>query len=62
MKKLAFVSGAVFSSLTILGNLFKILKWELGPLTSGLFFLIGLVGLALIFIPSFAVYKYNSSS
>ncbi|MDA7855448.1 hypothetical protein N9D01_00925 [Cyclobacteriaceae bacterium] len=54
MKKIAFTSGALFSSLTLLSGLFKILHLQ------GATFLLtaGLMGLALVFIPSFAIYKY----
>ena len=55
MKTLAFISGALFSSLTVLGVLFKIQHWPgAAPLL-----VFGLAGLALIFIPSFAKYKYD---
>ena len=55
MKKIAFTSGALFSSSTLLSGLFKILHLQ------GATFLLtaGLTGLALIFIPTFAIYKYR---
>ncbi len=55
MKKLTFISGALFSSLTLLGIVWKIQHWP----GASIFLVLGLVGLALIFIPSFAKYKYD---
>ena len=55
MKRLTFISAALFSSLTVLGILFKILHWP----GAGPFLLFGLVGIALIFIPSYAKYQYD---
>lgn len=56
MKKLAFISGGVAGSLTTLGVLFRIMHWPGAvPL---LVFGLGCAGL--IFIPSFAKYKYDS--
>jgi len=55
MKTLAFISGALFSSLTVLGVLFKIQHWP----GAAQLLVFGLAGLALIFIPSFAKYKYD---
>ena len=55
MRKLIYVSGAITSSLFVLGMLFKIFHWPgAGPLL-----LVGMTGFALIFIPSFAVYHYK---
>jgi len=55
IKKIAFTSGALFSSLTLLSILFKMLHLQ------GATFLLtsGLMGLALVFIPTFAIYKYR---
>lgn len=55
MKRITFISGAFFSSLTLLGYLFKIMHWP------GAFFglVFGIAGIAVIFIPFFAIYKYN---
>ncbi len=55
MKKLTFISGALFSSLTVLAVLFKLLHLQGAPelLT------IGLAGFALIFIPALAKYSYD---
>ena len=55
IKKIVFTSGALFSSFTLLSGLFKILHLQ------GATFLLttGLMGLALVFIPTFAIYKYR---
>jgi len=55
MKKLVYISGTLFSMLTVLGILLKIDHWPGGIALLTL----GLGGIALIFIPSFAIYKYN---
>jgi len=55
MKNLVFISGALFSSLTLLGGLFKIQHWP----GASILLVLGLAGLAVIFIPSFAKYKYD---
>jgi hypothetical protein len=57
MKKLAYISGAIFSSLTLLGILFKIMHLQGAPQL----FIAGMAGLALVFIPSFAKYRYNKN-
>ncbi|WP_170264957.1 GldL-related protein [Salibacter halophilus] len=57
MKKAAYIFGALFSSLTLLGLLFKFMHWP--GATIGLVFGVG--GLALIFIPVYAVYRYGKS-
>ena len=55
MKKLVFISGSLFSSITVLSTLFKLMH-----LTGAQELLIcGLSGIAIIFIPSFAKYKYD---
>ncbi|WP_165366151.1 GldL-related protein [Brumimicrobium glaciale] len=55
MKLIAYISGSLFTSITLLSMLFKIMHWPGGAI--GL--IIGYCGLALIFVPSFAVYRYN---
>lgn len=55
MKKLAFISTAVFSSLTLISALFKIFHFPGG----NILLIAGIVGLALIAIPSMAKYKYD---
>ncbi len=61
MKKLTYLSGTLASMATLLGVLFRILHWEVGPLTGGLLLSVGILSLAFIFIPSFASYNYNRS-
>ena len=56
MRKAVYISGTLFSSLTLLSILFKLLHLQ-GAVT--LLFL-GLVGLAIIFIPLVAIYKYKN--
>jgi len=55
MKKLVFISGALFSSLTVFGTLFKIMHWY----SCDVLLILGYTGLALIFIPSFAKYQFD---
>lgn len=62
MRKLVYVSGAVCAIMILLGSLFKLLHWELGPVTSGLLLTFGILGLSFIFIPSFAMYNYKKGS
>lgn len=55
MKKLVYISGALTAMLALLGILFKIQHWPgAGPML-----VLGIAGFALIFIPSFAKYKYD---
>lgn len=53
MRKLAIISGALFSSITLLGVLFKIMHWP----GASVELVIGVAGLALVFSPSYAAYK-----
>ncbi len=55
MKRLVYISGTLFSMLTVLGILFKVQHWP----GAGIGITLGLAGMALIFIPSFAKYKYD---
>ena len=55
MKKLAYVSGALTSMMALLGILFKIMIWP----GASILLVLGIAGFALIFIPSFAKYKYD---
>lgn len=57
MKKLVYLSGAGFSSITLLSVLFKLLHLQ-GATT---LLIIGLGGLALVWIPAFAKYRYDQS-
>jgi len=55
MKKLAYFSGALTSMMAILGMLFKIMHWP----GASILLVLGYAGFAVIFIPSFAKYKYD---
>jgi len=55
MKKTVYISGALFSSITLLSVLFKLLHLQ----GAQALLITGMAGLALIFIPLFALYKYN---
>jgi hypothetical protein len=55
MKKIVYVSGALFSSITLVSFLFKLLHLQ-GAQT---LLIIGILGLALIFIPLYTIYKYK---
>lgn len=58
MKKLVYISGAIFSAITLLSVLFKVL--QLQGATELL--IIGLGGIALVWIPAFAKYRYDQSN
>ena len=58
MKKFTFISGAFFSSLTLIGVLFKIQYWVGGSI----FIILGIAGIAFLFIPAYAIYKYNKDN
>lgn len=55
MKRLVIISGALFSSLTLLSGLFKMLHWQGAPQL----LMIGMFGLAIIFIPALGKYLYD---
>ena len=55
MKKVVYISGAIFSSITVLSVLFKLLHLQGAPEL----LIFGLAGFALIFIPAFAKYTYD---
>ena len=57
MRKITYISGALFSCITLLSVLFKVLHLQ-GAQT---LFIIGMTGLALIFIPFYAKYKYDKN-
>jgi hypothetical protein len=57
MKKLVYISGAVFSSVTVLSVLFKLLHLQ----GATVLLIVGLAGLAFIWIPAFAKYRYDQS-
>jgi len=55
MRKMVYISGALFSSITILSILFKLLHLQ----GAQILLIIGTGGLALIFVPVYALYRYN---
>lgn len=55
MKKIAYISGAVFSSATVLAVLFKLLHLQ----GAQILLVVGLSGIALVFIPTYAKYRYD---
>jgi len=55
MKLAAYITGSLFTSLTLLSILFKIMHWP--GANAGLVF--GLAGLALFAVPFMAIYKYG---
>lgn len=58
MKTLAFVSGALFCSLTVLGILFKIQHWP----GASVLLVLGLGIFSLLFIPSITKYLYSKAN
>ena len=54
LKKITYISAGIFSSITLLAVLFKILHLQ----GAQVLLTIGLMGLALVFIPAFSLYKY----
>lgn len=57
MRKIVYISGALFSSITLLSVLFKMLHFQGAQIV----LIIGIVGLALIFIPLYAIYRYTKN-
>jgi hypothetical protein len=55
MKKLTFLTGALFSMLSLLSLLFKLMHWP----GANLLIVISIAGFALFFIPFFAKYRYD---
>ena len=55
MKRSAFISGTLCSSLFLLGSLFKIMHWP----GANVLLTLGIAGIALIAIPTMAVYQFN---
>ena len=55
MRLLTFITGALFSSLSTLGILFRVMHY---PGANALL-IFGLAGIALLFIPSYAFYNYK---
>lgn len=57
MKKLVYSSGALFSSMTVLAILFKLMHLK----GANELLIFGLAGIAIIFIPFYAKYKYDKT-
>ena len=55
MKLLSYISGAVFSSISVIGIMFKLFHWK----GADLLILFGFMGIALFFIPFFTIYNYE---
>ena len=55
LKKFVIISGALFSSITLLSVLFKLLHWQ----GASLLLIVGMFGLAVFFIPALAKYLYD---
>jgi hypothetical protein len=58
MKKITYITGAIFSSMTLIGMLFKIQHWPGASILS----VFGIAGIALVFIPIFTIYRYNKNN
>ena len=58
MKGLAIGTAAVFTSLTLIGGVFKMMHWP----GANIGLVIGIVGLAIISVPLISIYKYRSTS
>ena len=58
MKKAAFILGTTFASISILGLLFKIMHWP----GAGIGLVTGVVGFALIALPTIAVYRFKQQA
>lgn len=58
MRGLAYSTGAFFTSITILGILFKIMHWP----GAGIVLVTGLAGLAIVAIPIYAIHKFRTSN
>lgn len=57
IKKITFISGALFGSLTVLSVLFKMMHYQ----GASALLIVGLTGISLIFIPFYAKYRYDKS-
>ena len=57
MKKITYITGALFSSMTLIGMLFKIQHWPGASILT----VMGIAGIALVFIPIFTIYRYNKN-
>ncbi|MES2726029.1 MAG: hypothetical protein V4643_02925 [Bacteroidota bacterium] len=58
MKLFTYIFGALFSIITVVGYLFKIMHW----VGADYLLVAGLSGIAFIFIPSFFIYKYRKNN
>ncbi|NRA11694.1 MAG: hypothetical protein HRT57_07055 [Crocinitomicaceae bacterium] len=58
MKGLAYSTTAIFTSLTLLGMLFKVMHWP----GAGIALVLGVAGISLIVIPIVSVYKYRRAN
>ena len=58
MKKLAFISGAIFGSTFGLGALFKIMHWP----GAGILLVVCFGVFSLIFVPTLSKFLYNKSN
>ena len=54
MRKMVYISGVLFSSITLLSILFKLVHLQ----GAQILLIIGIGGFSLIFIPAYAVYRY----
>ncbi|MDY0078403.1 MAG: hypothetical protein RBR87_14140 [Bacteroidales bacterium] len=57
IKKIAFVSGALFGSISVLSVLFKLMHYQ----GATILLVVGLAGIALVFIPFYAKYRYDKT-
>jgi len=57
IKKIAFISGALFGSISVLSVLFKMMHYQ----GATVLLIVGLAGIALVFIPFYAKYKYDKT-
>ncbi|MCK9451986.1 MAG: hypothetical protein M0Q90_09870 [Bacteroidales bacterium] len=57
IKKIAFISGAFFGSISVLSVLFKLLHYQ----GATVLLIVGLAGIALVFIPFYAKYSYDKT-
>jgi len=57
IKKIAFISGALFGSISVLSVLFKLMHYQ----GATILLVVGLAGIALVFIPFYAKYRYDKT-
>ncbi|MFT6500065.1 MAG: hypothetical protein ACJASQ_000172 [Crocinitomicaceae bacterium] len=57
MKGLAYGTAGIFTSLTLLGMLFKVMHWP----GANIALVLGIAGLSIITIPVVAIYKFRSA-